>query len=81
MLSSILLPHLKIFRLNLISKELGVPLLNHHRAVDDAEATAHIFLKFLDMLQKKGANTVPTPASPNVNAVARHITNSIESVI
>ena len=58
MLSRILLPHLKRFRLNLIAKELGVPLLNHHRAVDDAEATAHIFLKFLDMLQKKGANTL-----------------------
>lgn len=58
MLSRILLPYLKRFRLNLIAKELGVPLLNHHRAVDDAEATAHIFLKFLDMLQKKGANTL-----------------------
>ena len=58
MLSRILLPHLKRFRLNLIAKELGVPLLNHHRAVDDAEATANIFLKFLEMLQKKGANTL-----------------------
>lgn len=58
MLSRILLPHLKRFRLNLIAKELGVQLLNHHRAVDDAEATAQIFLKFLDMIQKKGANTL-----------------------
>ena len=68
MLSRILLPHLKRFRLNLIAKELGIPLLNHHRAVDDAEATANIFLKFLEMLQKKGANTLK-----DVNDVLGHI--------
>ena len=54
-LARTLLPHMKRFRLNLIAKELGIPLLNHHRAVDDAEATAHIFIKFLEMLRKKGA--------------------------
>lgn len=53
-LARTLLPHMKRFRLNLIAKELGIPLLNHHRAVDDAEATAHIFIKFLEMIQKKG---------------------------
>ena len=55
-LARILLPHMKRFRLNLIAKELGIPLLNHHRAVDDAEATAHIFIKFLEMIRKKGAS-------------------------
>ena len=54
-LARTLLPHMKRFRLNLIAKELGIPLLNHHRAVDDAEATAHIFIKFLEMLKKRGA--------------------------
>ena len=54
-LARTLLPHMKRFRLNLIAKELGVPLLNHHRAVDDAEATAHIFIKFMEMIIKKGA--------------------------
>ena len=53
-LARTLLPHMKRFRLNLIAKELGIPLLNHHRAVDDAEATAHIFIKFLEMIKKKG---------------------------
>lgn len=53
-LARTLLPHMKRFRLNLIAKELGIPLLNHHRAVDDAEATAHIFIKFLEMICKKG---------------------------
>ena len=55
MLARILLPHLKRFKLNNLTKELGVPLHNHHRAVDDAAATAQIFIKFLDMLKKKGA--------------------------
>ena len=55
MLARILLPHLKRFKLNNLTKELGVPLHNHHRAVDDAAATAQIFIKFLDMLEKKGA--------------------------
>ncbi|WP_343343268.1 PolC-type DNA polymerase III [Terrisporobacter petrolearius] len=54
-LARTLLPHMKRFRLNLIAKELGIPLHNHHRAVDDAEATAHIFIKFLEMIKKKGA--------------------------
>lgn len=53
-LARTLLPHMKRFRLNLIAKELAIPLLNHHRAVDDAEATAHIFIKFLEMIRKKG---------------------------
>ena len=47
MLARILLPHLKRFKLNNLTKELGVPLHNHHRAVDDAAATAQIFIKFL----------------------------------
>lgn len=53
-LARILLPHMKKFKLNNLAKELGVPLYNHHRAVDDAAATANIFIKFLDMLEKKG---------------------------
>ena len=55
MLARILLPHLKRFKLNNLTKELGIPLHNHHRAVDDAAATAQIFIKFLEMLEKKGA--------------------------
>ncbi|QZY57467.1 PolC-type DNA polymerase III [Crassaminicella profunda] len=52
-LSKILLPHLKRYKLNVIAKELNVKLENHHRAVDDAEATAHIFIEFLSMLKEK----------------------------
>ncbi|WZL74883.1 PolC-type DNA polymerase III [Clostridiaceae bacterium 35-E11] len=52
-LAKIMLPRLKRFRLNIVAKELDVALKNHHRAVDDAEATANIFMKFLRMLQDR----------------------------
>ncbi len=35
--------------LGVVAERLGVSLENHHRAVDDATATAEIFLKFQDM--------------------------------
>ena len=37
-----LLPGLNRFKLDNVAKALGVPLQNHHRAVDDAECTAGI---------------------------------------
>ncbi len=39
--------------LNVIAKKLNVSLENHHRAIDDAEATAQIFIKFIDILKNK----------------------------
>ena len=36
------------------AKELGISLENHHRAVDDAGATAEIYVKFLAMLKEQG---------------------------
>ena len=52
-LSRLLLTHLKNHKLDTITKELDVKLENHHRAVDDATATAYIFLKFMEMLKKR----------------------------
>ncbi|WP_294185943.1 PolC-type DNA polymerase III [uncultured Clostridium sp.] len=43
-LARFLYPDLKRVKLNLVAKHLGVSLENHHRAVDDAKATAEIFL-------------------------------------
>ena len=45
-----LLPKLKNHKLKNLAKEFGIPLEKHHRAVDDAEATASIFLKLLTQL-------------------------------
>ena len=52
-ISRILLPELGKHKLNNIAKHLGISLENHHRAVDDAEATAEIFLRFIEMLEEK----------------------------
>ncbi|MCR1898110.1 PolC-type DNA polymerase III [Irregularibacter muris] len=50
------LPQLKRHRLNNLAKYFDVKLLNHHRAVDDAEATAEIFMNLINMAKDKGAN-------------------------
>ena len=54
----VLLPHQAKHTLDAVSKTLGISLENHHRAVDDAEATAQIFVKFTDMLLKDGKDTL-----------------------
>lgn len=51
-LARALLPNLSRYKLDTVAKELKVSLENHHRAVDDAGATAEIFVKFLAMLKK-----------------------------
>jgi len=55
-LSHLLLKDLYRNKLDNVAKEVGVNLGNHHRAVDDAEATAGIFLKFREMLAARGIN-------------------------
>ena len=52
-LARVLLPNLNRYKLDTVAKALGVSLENHHRAVDDAEATAGIFLKFVEMLKTR----------------------------
>ncbi len=49
-----LLPWLNRFKLDTVAKELKIRLENHHRAVDDAGCTAEIFVKFIEMLRKRG---------------------------
>lgn len=50
----VLLPQLKRFGLKYIANHFNVSLENHHRAVDDTKATSEIFMKFLDMITRKG---------------------------
>ncbi len=49
-----LLPQLKRYKLDRVAKELGVSLEHHHRAVDDAQATAEIFLRLVQRVENKG---------------------------
>ena len=54
-LSRYLYPELKRYKLNVVAKHLGISLENHHRAVDDAEATAEILLySFKKIKEDKG---------------------------
>lgn len=49
-LARFLYPDLKRVKLNIVAKYLGISLENHHRAVDDAKATADILLKCFEKL-------------------------------
>jgi len=48
-LARALLPGLKNHKLKTLTGEFQIPLENHHRAVDDAEATTHVFLKLMEL--------------------------------
>jgi DNA polymerase-3 subunit alpha (Gram-positive type) len=50
-----ILPDLRGYGLKSVTKKLGVSLENHHRAVDDSQATAHMFVVFLEKFIEKGA--------------------------
>ncbi|MCY6483935.1 PolC-type DNA polymerase III [Clostridium aestuarii] len=52
-LAKFLFPELKRYKLNVIAKHLGISLENHHRAVDDAKATADILLNCFNVLKEK----------------------------
>lgn len=69
-LSRTLLKDLKKHKLDVVAKRLGVSLEGHHRAVNDAEATAEIFLKLVDMLEEndiKNIDDINIFASRTVN--------------
>ena len=57
-MARVFLPTLSAYRLDVVAKALHISLENHHRAVDDAEATAHIFAKLLNMAKEAGADTL-----------------------
>ena len=57
-MARILLPTLHRFKLDTVAKALKISLENHHRAVDDAECTAHIFVKFIEMLKERHIETL-----------------------
>lgn len=52
-LARLLLPNHAKYTLDAVAKIMNVSLENHHRAVDDAAATAEIFVKFIPMLKEE----------------------------
>jgi len=72
-LSRVLLPQLAGYKLNQVAKALGVSLENHHRAVDDAEATAGIFLALVEKLESRGIH--------DLDAVNEELQNSEQNIL
>lgn len=56
-LSRYLLPKLENHKLHTVARHLGIPVMNRHRAVGDAEATFQVWLKFIDLLREKRVNS------------------------
>ena len=52
------LPGLNNYRLHSIAEHFSIPLANHHRAADDARATAEIFIRILHRLHEHGVRDV-----------------------
>ena len=75
-----LLPELRRHKLDIVSKHLGLPEFNHHRAFDDAEVVARMMEKFIPMLHNQGAerlsdvNGVMSRLSGGGRSRVRHIT-------
>lgn len=79
-LARVLLPTLSKYKLNIVAKALGISLENHHRAVDDAGATAEIFVKFVEMLKDRNITTLKEMnhfGDRNVNAIRKMATHHI----
>jgi len=57
-LSRKLVTNIKRHRLDRVAKALGISFEGHHRAINDAEVTAKIFLVFVDTLKRKGINNI-----------------------
>ena len=73
-LARALLPQLNRYKLDTVAKAVGVSLENHHRAVDDAECCAGIFLRFMTMMEERGIvnlNQVENLADERENIVKK----------
>jgi len=57
-LARLLLPDLKKHTLETVCGELGISQKSHHRADDDAECTARVFIEFCTRLKEKGITTL-----------------------
>lgn len=71
-LARALLPSLGKFTLDHVAKALGVPPFNHHRAVDDAQACADIFLALVNKLTSRGIENLD-----GINEIKEFNTNAI----
>jgi len=59
-LSRRLVTDIENHRLNTLANYYSIALVNHHRASDDARATAHIFINLLELLRLRGVKDLAT---------------------
>ncbi len=52
------LPGLRRFKLDKVANHLKIPTANRHRALGDAQVTAAIFMKLLELAQQQGIQTL-----------------------
>ena len=57
-IARVLFPNQAKHTLDAVCKTMGVSLENHHRAVDDAGATAEIFVKMIALLKEQGVENL-----------------------
>ncbi len=50
-LATILMPQIKVYKLGAIAEHLGIPHPADHRALNDAEVTAHVFTHLLGVME------------------------------
>ncbi|GAA6480047.1 DNA polymerase III subunit alpha [Enterocloster aldenensis] len=74
-IARLLLPNLNRFKLDTVAKALNISLANHHRAVDDAGATAEIFAAFVRMLRDRGISDLE-----GLNGMSTMDTNTIRKL-
>ncbi len=78
-MSRALLPQLSKHKLNIICDYLKISLEGHHRAVNDAEATAEMFIKFIEMCKAKEItvieklNSIPTDTEASHKGESYHV--------
>ena len=73
-----LMPEKRIFKLDKLCKDLNIRLMSHHRAKDDAEATAKMLLHMFGMLKERGIERVDKIDSiKNKNIQQRNIYHAV----
>ena len=70
-----MLPDLKNYKLDTVVEAVGGSLENHHRAVEDAESTADIFVKFVARLKNMGVTDLDT-----LNSMSQMSGNAIKKL-
>ena len=77
-MSRTLIPTIAKYKLDQVAKALKIDLGHHHRAVDDAECTAHIFLKLCERLKEQevydldGANELAGSSDDTIRKLPQH---------